>query len=161
MTTQQNVMALLNDPIAQELLASTNMAKLAYVWKDGTPRVVPIWFHWNGKEIIFGTFTTSPKAQVLCDNVRVAVTIDSQAWPYRVLSIRGPIRAEVVKGVVPEYAAAAERYFGPEQGKGWVEQVGQLFAHMTRLILTPEWVNILDMEQRFPSAIAAAMAAKG
>ncbi len=33
---------LLEDPIARELLASTIPARLAYVSKDGTPRVVPI-----------------------------------------------------------------------------------------------------------------------
>ena len=36
---------LLDDPVAQELLHSTNLARLAYTWHDGTPRVVPIWFH--------------------------------------------------------------------------------------------------------------------
>ena len=158
MTTQQEVTALLNDPVAQELLTSTNLAKLAYIWRDGTPRVVPIWFHWNGHELVFGTPSASPKTQVLSENTQVAVTIDSSAWPYHVLSIRGPIKTEIVDGVVPEYAIAAERYFGTEQGKAWAGQVGQMFDQMARLVLTPEWVNILDFEQRFPSAIAAAMA---
>lgn len=45
MPTKQGSLALLNDPVAQRLLQSTNPARLAYVWKDGTPRVVPIWFH--------------------------------------------------------------------------------------------------------------------
>jgi len=47
MATQQGDLALLDDPVAQELLRSTNLAKLAYVWTDGTPRVVPIWFEWT------------------------------------------------------------------------------------------------------------------
>jgi hypothetical protein len=161
MTTHQDVTALLNDPVAQELLNSNNLAKLAYVWRDGTPRVIPIWFHWNGQALVFGTPSTSPKAKFLSTNTPVAVTIDSQVWPYHVLYIRGPLTVEVVDGVVPEYAAAAERYFGREQGKAWVGQVAQMFAQMTRLVVTPEWVNILDFEKRFPSAIAAAMAGQG
>jgi hypothetical protein len=32
---------LLQDPVAQELLASRIPARLAYVWTDGTPRVSP------------------------------------------------------------------------------------------------------------------------
>ena len=39
-------LALLKDPLAQELLTSRKMAQLAYTWTDGSPRVVPIWFHW-------------------------------------------------------------------------------------------------------------------
>jgi len=50
-----SVMDVLNDEVAQELLHSQELAKLAYNWTDGTPRVVPIWFHWDGQEIVMGT----------------------------------------------------------------------------------------------------------
>ena len=63
----------------------------------------------------------------------------------------------LVDGVVPEYAASAERYFGPEQGKAWVQQIGGMFAQMARISIQPEWVGTLDFEQRFPGAIEAAM----
>jgi hypothetical protein len=66
---------------------------------------------------------------------------------------------ETVDGVAPEYAAAAERYFGPEQGRAWVEQVRGLMPRMTRIAVRPAWVGLLDFETRFPSAIEAAMAA--
>ena len=157
MATKQGSSALLDDPVAQELLRSTAPARLAYVWRDGTPRVVPIWFHWNGKEIVFGTPPKAPKVQALSRNSRVAVSIDGNTWPYKVLQIRGTARVETVPGVAPEYALAAERYFGPEQGKAWVKQVGGMFSQMTRIAVTPEWVAVLDFEQRFPSAIEAAM----
>jgi hypothetical protein len=39
MPAKQGDLALLNDPVAQELLHSTIPARLAYVWRDGTPRV--------------------------------------------------------------------------------------------------------------------------
>ena len=42
MPAQQGDLALLNHPVAQDLLHSTNPARLAYSWHDGTPRVVPI-----------------------------------------------------------------------------------------------------------------------
>jgi hypothetical protein len=35
--TQQGDLALLDDPVAQELLASTIPARLAYTWTDGRP----------------------------------------------------------------------------------------------------------------------------
>jgi hypothetical protein len=39
---QQGDVALLADAVAQELLSSREMAHLAYVWPDSTPRVVSV-----------------------------------------------------------------------------------------------------------------------
>jgi PPOX class probable F420-dependent enzyme len=157
MPTKQGDTALLNDPIAQELLRSTIPARLAYVGSDGAPRVVPIWFHWNGEEFVFGTPPTAPKTKALRQNSKVALTIDTDAWPHKVLQIRGTAKVETVDGVVPEYAAAARRYFGEEQGQAWVEQMGKMFSQMARISVRPEWVGIMDFEKRFPNAIEAAM----
>ena len=88
MATKQGDIALLNDPIAKELLQSTIPARLAYIGSDGGPRVVPIWFHWNGKQIVLGTPLTAPKVKALRKNPKVAVTIDTNDWPHKVLQIR-------------------------------------------------------------------------
>ena len=53
----------------------------------------------------------------------------------------------------PEYAAAAERYFGPEQGRAWVDQLrGQPIARIR--VVAPQWANVIDFETRFPSALS-------
>jgi len=67
---------------------------------------------------------------------------------------------ETGPSVVREYAQAAERYFGAEQGRAWVEQVTRMFPRMARLAVTPNWVAILDFEHRFPSAIEQAMSSR-
>ena len=158
MATKQGDVALLKDPIAQELLQSRIPARLSYVWTDGSPRVVPIWFHWDGQHIVLGTPLTAPKMKALKKNAKVALTIDTDTWPHKVLQIRGTINIEIVDGVCHEYAAAAQRYFGKEQGEAWCNQLKQLMPKMARIAITPEWVSLIDFEQRFPSAIAAAMA---
>ena len=70
MTTEQGEQDRLNDPVAQELLHSTNLARLAYTWRDGTPRVVPIWFHWDGEAIVLGSPPNAPKVNVTCSRYR-------------------------------------------------------------------------------------------
>ena len=50
---------------AQELLASTSAAHLAYVGKDGTPRVIMVGVFWTGEEFVVSTATTSPKVKAL------------------------------------------------------------------------------------------------
>ena len=95
--------------------------------------------------------------KALSKNPKVAVSIDTNTFPHKVLQIRGTARVETVDGVVPEYAIAAERYFGKEQGQAWVGRVKNLFPRMARIAVTPEWVSIIDFEKRFPSAIESAM----
>ena len=48
-----------------ELLRSTIPARLAYTWPDGTPRVVPIWFHWTGEEVIVASPADAPKVPAI------------------------------------------------------------------------------------------------
>ena len=43
--------------------------------------VVPIGFHWNGEELVFGTPPDAPKMKALRDGDRVAVTIDTDEMP--------------------------------------------------------------------------------
>jgi hypothetical protein len=158
MTPPQGDPKLLDDPVAHELLRSTLPARLAYTWPDGTPRVVPIWFHWTGEEIVMGGPEDAPKVHALQANPAVAITIDGDSWPYQVLLLRGQAQVTLVDGVAAEYATAARRYFGEEQGAAWAERVGQMVPRMARIAVRPDWVSILDFQTRFPSALARRMA---
>ena len=146
-------LTLLDDPLAVELLTSRVPARLAYVWFDGTPRVVPIWFHWTGDALVMCSPARAPKLKAIQQNPAVSVTIDSNEWPYRVLSVRGDATVTHGDDVAPEYAAAAERYLGQAAGQGWVQQIRGM--PMGRIVVEPRWVNVLDFEQRLPSALSA------
>jgi hypothetical protein len=152
---EQGDLSLLQHPAAQELLQSKIPARLAYVWTDGTPRVVPIWFHWNGREIVMASPEKAPKLKALAKNPKVSLTIDDNTFPHKVLLIRGTARLERVEGLVPEYAKAAERYFSAAQAEAWLSQLRKLVSSMVRITITPEWVGVLDFEARFPSALAS------
>jgi hypothetical protein len=43
--TLDEIRTAMDDPVAQRLLNSANPARLGYVARDGTPRVVPVGFH--------------------------------------------------------------------------------------------------------------------
>ncbi len=152
---EQGDLNLLRHPAAQELLQSKIPARLAYVWTDGTPRVIPIWFHWNGREIVMASPEKAPKLKALAKNPKVSLTIDDNTFPHKVLLIRGTARLEKVEGIVPEYAKAAERYFSAAQAEAWLGQLRNLVSSMVRITITPEWVGVLDFQARFPSALAS------
>jgi hypothetical protein len=152
---EQGSLALLDDPAAQRLLTSREVAHLSYCWVDGTPRCTPIWFHWNGREVVMAGPANAPRAQALTEGTAVAVTIDSADWPYAVLLLRGTVSADHLQDIPEEYRAAAERYFGEDQGRAWCTQLPAGIP-MTRYRLTPTWVGLLDFDgmRRLPSALA-------
>ena len=157
MSSKQGDPALLRHPVAQALLRAPIPARFAYTWTDGTPRVVPIWFHWTGEEIVLGTPASAPKVKALRQHSKVALTIDEDKFPSKVLLVRGTARIQEMNGVVPEYAMSARRYLGEEQGRGWSAQAEKLFPKMIRIAIEPEWVAVMDFQERFPSAIEGAM----
>ncbi len=158
MNPKQGDFALLQEPLAQELLHAAIPARLAYVWTDGTPRVIPIWFQWTGEEFVLSSPPNAPKMKVLAQDTPVALTIDYEAWPARVLLIRGTLRSEVIKGEVPEYPAMTRRYLGEEGSQVWRAQYASMFPQTIRVAIRPNWVGLIDVQTRFPSAIEAAMA---
>ncbi len=152
---EQGDVGLLDDQAAQELLASTVPAHLAYTWTDGTPRNTPIWFHWDGAGLVMCSPSNAPKVGVLTTGAPVAVTIHGAEWPFAVLLLRGAIAVDHVDGIAPEYQACAIRYFGPEQGDAWCASLPTGLT-MERFRLEPSWVGLLDFDEmrRLPSALA-------
>src|SRR5919205_1411606 len=106
MSVQPNeVTEVLNRPISQELLAR-DLTRLAYVAKDGTPRNVPIGFTWNGSEIVMCTPKNAAKLPALRRNPMVALTIDTEVHPPKILLIRGRAELDFVDGLPDEYLRA-------------------------------------------------------
>jgi hypothetical protein len=162
MTTKQGDVALLQDPVAQELLHSVRPARLAYTWTDGTPRVIPINFYWNGQELVLHTLATAPKVRVLRQNPAVAVTIDTDTLPAKVLLVRGTATLGPLAEGDTELVKATERYLGTEGAAAWLDQLDRMAPHTggtIRIGIQPAWVGILDFQQRFPSTNAKAIAA--
>jgi hypothetical protein len=154
MTMVKGGTELLQDPVAQELLASRIPARLAYNWTDGTPRVVSIWFHWDGSDIVMASLPGAPKLKALRTGDRVAITIDTNDPPHHILSIRGTAEVTQTQGVVPEYAQAAARYLGRERGEAYVGSL-PTDIRMGRIAVRPDQVVVLDFETRFPSPVAS------
>src|SRR5689334_6261247 len=101
-TIPQGDLRLLDTELAQDLLRSSIPARLAFIATDGTPRVVPTWFEWNGTEVVMATYVAGPDAGIrhpasriaaIRANPDVALTIDTDDFPPRSLTIRG--RAEI------------------------------------------------------------------
>jgi hypothetical protein len=155
MTMQPHeITEVLNRPLSQELL-SRDLTRMAYVAKDGTPRNVPIGFTWNGSEIVMCTTKNAPKLPSLRQHPMVALTIDTEAHPPKILLIRGRVvELDVVDGIPDEYLQMSGTYtMTPEQRVEWEAEVRSLYDGMVRIVVTPTWAKLIDFETTLPSAV--------
>lgn len=147
------IIDLMNDPIAQELVNAPIHARLAYNAQDGSPRVIPIGYTWNGEAFVMASPLNAPKVEALAANPTVALTIDTESFPPHVLLVRGEAAVEVVDGVPDEFVEAARRFVGEDGMPAWEAGVRALYTRMALIRVTPTWAKVLDFETRLPSPV--------
>ncbi len=149
----------LEDPVAQELLHSPLLTRLAYNGSDGFPRVVPIGYLWKGGQFIICTLPNAPKTRALRRDPRVGLTIDRDAMPPTILLVRGIASLEIVEGVPAEYLEASRKAVSEEQMPSFEAQVRALYQQMVRISIRPTWAKVIDFETRLPQSVEEAMRA--
>ena len=150
---RSDVAEILQKPTSQEML-SRDVARLAYVASDGTPRVVPIAFTWNGAEVVMCTTTNAPKLASLRRNPAVALTIDTEVHPPTVLLLRGVAVLDEVEGIPDEYLQMNGTYeMTAEQRVEWEAEVRSLYDSMVRIVVTPTWAKLIDFHETLPTAV--------
>lgn len=143
----------LNRPPSRELLAR-DLTRLAYVAKDGTPRNVPIAFTWNGTQIVLCTAKNAPKLHALRANPMVALTIDTEVHPPKILLLRGRAELDVVDDIPAEFLEMNGTYaMTPEQRVEWEAEVRSLYDGTVRIVVTPTWAKLIDFETTLPSPV--------
>ena len=148
-----DIAEILNRRHSQDLLAR-DVTRLAYVAKDGTPRNVPIAFVWNGTEIVMCTTPNAPKLPALKHNPAVALTIDTEVHPPKILLIRGRAELDVLDGIPEEYLQMNGSYeMTAEQRVEWEAEVRSLYDGMVRIVVTPTWAKLIDFDTTLPSAV--------
>ncbi|MDX6259948.1 MAG: hypothetical protein QOH84_1636 [Kribbellaceae bacterium] len=96
---QTEIAEILAKPYSQDLLNGPEPARFAYNGLDGDPRVIPIGFWVEGYQIVMATVPKAAKVAALRKNPKVALTIDTGAFPPKALLLRGTAELELVPGV--------------------------------------------------------------
>jgi len=148
------IAAAFNDPLAQELL-NCPIGHLAYSGLDDHPRVIPIGFFWNGKEIVVCTAPTSPKASALETNRNVAFSVDRLDPAPQMLSVRGTVTTELVHGVADEYLKASAKTMDEASLAQFEAEVRKVHREMVRVSIAPHWARVYDFGTgRIPQFLA-------
>ena len=86
--------------------SSRELAHLAYVLADRTPRCTPIWFHWNGTEVVMASPSQCAQGDHAC---RVATRPRSRSTrpsgPTQSWIVRGRVEVDEVEGIAPRLYA--------------------------------------------------------
>ncbi|MEI8412773.1 MULTISPECIES: pyridoxamine 5'-phosphate oxidase family protein [unclassified Kribbella] len=151
--TKEEIAEILAKPYAQQLLNGPEPARMAYTGLDGDPRAIPIGFWCEGEQILMATVPKSAKVAALRKNPRVALTIDTGAFPPKVLLIRGTAQVELVQGVPDGYLEAGHKVMTDDQYPGWEAGVKGLYDEMVVITITPTWTKLLDFETTIPKAV--------
>lgn len=140
-------------PISQQLLRDEPLLRLSYTALDGSPRVIPLAYLWDGTSLRFWTIPISAKVRALRADPRVGVVIDVLGPPPRVLLVRGTAELATVDGVPDGYLDASHRTMPREAWDGFDTQVRALYEQMVAVTITPSWAKLLDFETTAPSAV--------
>ena len=151
--TKDEIAAILAKPYAQQLLDGPEPARFAYDGLDGEPRVIPIGFWVEGERILMATVPKSAKVAAVRKNPKVALTIDTGAFPPKALLIRGTAEVELVQGVPEGYLLAGHKVMTDEQYPDWAAGVQSLYDEMVVITITPTWAKLLDFETTIPKAV--------
>jgi PPOX class probable F420-dependent enzyme len=108
-------------PEAEEFLAEANVAILATVDRKGRAHAAPVWYLYDGGELIISTGRGSQKHRNIEANPAVTVVVDRRTLPYYAVMVRG--RAQIGAPLTDEQRLRmATRYLGEETGRRYVER---------------------------------------
>jgi Pyridoxamine 5'-phosphate oxidase len=151
--TYDEIVSLLNGhPVAQELLRARIPARLAYIALDGTPRAIPISYHWDGSHFYISSPPTWPKVKALEKNPKVAFTVDDASfYPPHNLIVRGEVTGtELVQGLPQVYIEASRRIVGEGRFDTWLKARMRDTTEMVVVQITPTFVKVVDYVNAYP-----------
>ena len=89
----------------------------------------------------------------------VALTIDTEVHPPKILLIRGRAALDPVEGIPDEYLQMNGSYgMTADQRIEWEAEVRSLYVDgMVRIVVTPTWAKLIDFESTLPTAVEELM----
>ena len=95
----------------QDLLTGKKaFAALATLMPDGTPQVTPVWFDFDGKNLLFNSARGRQKDKNVRKDSRVTLTILDPENPYRYVEVRGRVTDITQDGADEHINKMAKKY---------------------------------------------------
>lgn len=130
----------------QAFLAETRVGIICIEEQGRGPLAVPVWYNYQpGGEVFIWTGGETRKGKLLRKVKRISFVVQDPTPPnYRYVSIEGPVRIQPVD-LEGDIHPMAIRYFGPEQGERYFNDVKQFDGWKNDILvcITPErWLSV-------------------
>jgi len=106
----------------EAFLADLHVGVISIAEKDRGPLSAPIWYDYEpGGEIWILTGRDSRKGRLLAEAGRFSLVAQTEAAPYKYVSVEGPITSIEKPELERDERPMAHRYLGKEFGDGYIE----------------------------------------
>jgi PPOX class probable F420-dependent enzyme len=102
----------------EAFLADLHVGILSIARDGKGPLALPIWYQYDGGEVVISMSGSSVKAILLRRHGRASLTAQDETPPYRYVMVEGPVSVAHEEGDV---LALASRYLGAELGAWYAE----------------------------------------
>ena len=110
-----------------DVMQKKAFAQLATIMPDGSPQVSPVWFEYDGHNILINSAKGRVKDRNMRRDARVGLDIMDPDNPYRHLSIRGRVVDITEQGADAHIDKLTKKYIGqdkyPYRGPGEVRVI--------------------------------------
>ena len=108
----------------KDLLQKKAFAHLGTLMKDGSPQVTPVWFDYDGTNILINSAKGRLKDKNMRKRPQVALSIADPENPYRYMQIRGKVVEITENGADAHIDSLAKKYL--DQDKYPFRQPGEM-----------------------------------
>ncbi len=106
----------------EKFLAALHVGVIGIEHEGRPPLVVPIWYSYEpGEEVKILTHRESLKAQCLTKSARFSLCAQSEALPYKYVTVEGPVTGTRPSNIEEDTRPLARRYLGKTMGDAYVE----------------------------------------
>jgi nitroimidazol reductase NimA-like FMN-containing flavoprotein (pyridoxamine 5'-phosphate oxidase superfamily) len=130
-------------PEREEFLAAVHVGVLSVAEVSRAPLTVPVWYSYApGGVVSVITGSASRKARLIAAAGRVSLCAQSEAAPYKYVSVEGPVTSTQAPVDADEARDMAYRYLGQEFGDLYLAATAERAAGQCVIRMTPEsWLT--------------------
>jgi PPOX class probable F420-dependent enzyme len=110
--------------------------KLATVKADGGPHVAPVWFTFDGEDIVFLTAVTTLKHRNMERDPRVSISVDTEEFPFDFARADGVVVSMDDERLLHWATETCRRYVGDDRAAAFGARNGVPGEHVVRVRVT-------------------------
>ena len=123
-------------------LADVHIGVLSIPEPGRGPLTVPVWYDYRKEsELTFVTGQHSRKGALLKEGIRVSLCVQSEATPYRYVSVEGPVVDIQTADVEHHIRPLAQRYLGREKGDHYVDHLTNIGEDVLITLRIERWLS--------------------